>query len=612
MSEVTNEHQPATPLLLTMLVAASLVQIGGTLWLLMVELSLDRDRVVDDAYITYTYARHWAEGFGIRYNILDAGPTDGGSSFLHMAFAKEAIAAGFEPLTATKAMGLVLLGSLPFVLALGFWRVSRVPFAGCLFAGSLFLAVLALFPETVRHLNNGMETILFASLCASLCAWALHYSLRETPAGVIGLISGAALLAAVTLTRPEGMILAAGVIGAVSCARFAGGTFDTWRTEIRTFAILAVWLAAVAGTYLYWKISYFGDIFPNAYWVKSDNAIYGSGGPALPGFKDVTLSSILRWMPLVTAACVLLWVAGFGRRILAVAFVLAPFAVVHLAYLRAIHEVAGGFRYAFPLYTAALVALGFAFLMVWNRRRWTGTASVAAVAMVLVLIVVPHNTRLFKSAAKPVHWATGWVNYVTEATSHARAGLDLKDTGLGSEATVLLTAAGLIPYHSRMTTIDQIGLNNDTLSGKTAMSIAEVWDYIEGRNPDAIVSFLPPATPGVESPDADPAFAAPIVAQSLDHLNDLVKNWNREKLADSYWREMVWVRDNTEFGACYYHNYGWVLSVYVRKDSPHRDKLLDTLRNSKRSGCDEPGVAEDYINDPRLMASAAAAKPVVQ
>ena len=41
----------------------------------------------DDAYISFRYARNWAMGFGLRYNLGDHVPVEGYSNFLWVAWA---------------------------------------------------------------------------------------------------------------------------------------------------------------------------------------------------------------------------------------------------------------------------------------------------------------------------------------------------------------------------------------------------------------------------------------------------------------------------------------------------------------------------------------------
>src|SRR5437762_1835008 len=58
----------------------------------------------DDAFIAFQYARHLAEGVGLRFNVTDAQPTEGYSSLLHVLALATSFRFGGEPLIATRLL----------------------------------------------------------------------------------------------------------------------------------------------------------------------------------------------------------------------------------------------------------------------------------------------------------------------------------------------------------------------------------------------------------------------------------------------------------------------------------------------------------------------------
>jgi hypothetical protein len=153
---------------------------------------------IDDAYITFRYARNLAEGVGLVYNpgewvlgtttplwaaILALGYRFGFSDLAAMATAVSAVC---DAATAGILASLVLRFT-------GRWPVAAV-------VGLAW----ALNPMSIAFAVGGMETSLFVLACVSalsLCAWGRYHLLAAALAGLTALI------------RPEGLLLSAVVVG---------------------------------------------------------------------------------------------------------------------------------------------------------------------------------------------------------------------------------------------------------------------------------------------------------------------------------------------------------------------------------------------------------------
>lgn len=582
--------------------AVAVATLAVLAWVLLCRLSDDRGHALDDAFITYVYARSVAEGHGIRFNAADPEPTEGSSSLLHVAAAAVAVRAGLDPLAATRGAGVALLLTIPLALGLAVARAAAVPRGAGIVVATAVLVLWCVLPETRWHLTTGMETVAFASANFWLFAWALAATVRREPPGTGSTLLGLVLLALLVGLRPEGVALAGGTLAAVVAARCLRSPAPDLRAELRGMAPLAVAFAVVLAGFLGWKVAYFGDVLPNAYWVKAHNRIFGSSGALLPGALEVAQFLVLRWAPLAALAALALAAARAGRDALAVAVLVAPSLGVELLYARAIHEVAGGFRYGWPLLPPLVGALAYGLALAWRRAPRAVLATATATIALVPPLLTDQFAPVFRWMRSPVASATGWTGYEYDTDALAKLGLDLRDTDLGPDATIVLSGAGLVPWYSRFFAIDWVGLNTNALSGREPMTVDEVWTYIERFRPDVVYSFLPPATPGVRSRQDDPAFRSPTVRSSLAGRGSaLLSHWDRERVEEMFWREMTYVRDRTVFGACYELWGDWVLLAYVRRDSPHRDALLRTLRGSGRAGCDRPDLARLYVNDPRAL-----------
>lgn len=586
---------------LEIVLALVLLALAG--WYGSCRIGADRRSISDDAYITYGYARHVAEGRGFRFNAADPEPTPGCSTELHALAAAGAIAAGFDPLKATRALSLAAVLAIGLILGAAGARLAGAGARRGLVAGAAIAWVLMLLPETAVHLASGMETLLFTLVHAALFAWAAWAVTRRAGLGLPA-AAGAPLLLLCVLARPEGVALAALYVAVVVLARKSGRGLAA---ALREGAPLLATTALIVGAYAAWRLATYGSLLANPFYVKSSNAIFGSRGDALPGIEACASFLLLRVAPALLVAWLARRAAPPADRAAPgpSAWLLLPSLCVLGAYAFVVHEMAAGSRFEVPM-----------------LAPWIGVAAAALLAPAIpaafrallagMVIVAPAFAArvggdFVDFARHPRSSALAWLRNPGTDNALARAGRDLGQTGLGGRATILLSAAGQIPWYSRFQAVDWIGLNDTRLSGRFALSIDEVWDYLEQCNPDVVQSILPPsALPASSAPGGvDGNFESPFVQATLDGRGSvLFAHWDRERLARMFQAEMAWVREHCVFGACYKLGPAWGddwwVFLYVRKDSPHRERLLEVLRRSKRADR-KSDLSERFPFDPRRL-----------
>lgn len=577
------------------LLEKALLVVGGAFvaWLLACIVAEHKDEPADDAYITYVYARNVAEGHGLRYNASDAEPTSGASSLVHVAVCAAAIDLGLDPLAFTRALGIALLLSIGLAFGLVGASIARAPpVSGCL-AGLAVALLMGLLPETATHLASGMDTLLFTATHAWVAAWAaLALASDARKLTTERALAGFALLALLALARPEGGLLGFLYLGALALVgrENFGAAASLRRVAPLAIALLA-WLAALA----LWRWSYFGHVLSNPYYVKVSNAIFGSDGALLPGAGATARFALQRLVPLGLVVLALAAAVRAPSEAVRRGFwLLVPATLVALAYARAIHEMAAGFRYEYPL--LAPFAGGVVVALCWLRSR--SLASFVTVlgcgAVALPLLASSAGTPLVRWLSHPRSIATSWWPEHRPSNALARLGLDLGETALGQEASILLSGAGQVPWFSRLRAIDWIGLNHDRASGREALTVAQLWEHLESLQPDLAFSILPPAAPGSASPELDPNFNCAHVRRTRNGRGSaLFEHWDPARVDESFWREMVWLRERSDFVASYrlgdaWGEPWWVL-VYVRRDSPHRALLEECFARSRRAD----GPSED-------------------
>ncbi len=207
--------------------------------------------IVDDAWITYAYARNLAHGQGIAFNPGER--VEGCTAFLHMA-----LLAPFSWLTARLDLVAVALNIVAWagVVALlwSFIRKFSGPRVGVL---GLFLTAFALLGLSgAAWTFSGMEMPLVA--LAWLAAVAVH--LREREKNTVPWAS-ALLTVAAGLLRPDGILVAPTLAISTWWA-------DRGKRDWKNAGIYCALVIGLFGGYWLWRWSYFGYFLPNTFYAK--------------------------------------------------------------------------------------------------------------------------------------------------------------------------------------------------------------------------------------------------------------------------------------------------------------------------------------------------------
>ncbi|SMX43200.1 hypothetical protein [Maliponia aquimaris] len=205
---------------------------------------------IDDAGITFAYARSLAEGAGLTFQ-PGAPPTEGYSSSVWMALLSLAHRAGLDIPQAAKYGGTALaLGTL-WISLLWVWRTTESAAAMALTAAAIGAA------PTVVWAVSGQEHALQALLLLLAAFTAAHLRRWRLPVAL--------LLAVLVWTRPETPLLVIAVfLAALFLSRADEGRLLFWRTLM----LAAIPFAAFVGLMAF-RMQYFGDPFPNPYHAKT-------------------------------------------------------------------------------------------------------------------------------------------------------------------------------------------------------------------------------------------------------------------------------------------------------------------------------------------------------
>jgi hypothetical protein len=220
--------------------------------------------VVDDAYISFRYARNLVRGEGLVFNPGER--VEGYTNFLWTVLIAGAMAAGAEPEPATEALAGLIAAATVVLFALLARRLLRGPLATT--AGVLPPLLFAALGSQARHVVSGMETHLFVFLVFAGFS-CLVWRWPEAAIGGGRAAAAGALFALATMTRPEGALFTAiGGLLVLFASAGGGGRSERLYRRVRAGAPFAGAFLALYGPYTAWRIAYYGHLLPNTFYAK--------------------------------------------------------------------------------------------------------------------------------------------------------------------------------------------------------------------------------------------------------------------------------------------------------------------------------------------------------
>lgn len=209
--------------------------------------------ITDDAYITLRYAQHFAEGYGIVWNISEP-PLEGYSNFSYLLLSSALYYVHFS--TAQVIDFIRYFSLFSFILVgLMIYRTMRHWVSPCI---ALLPIILALsYPGFMFWSVSGLETPFYTLLIISAVYCLLVF--RYATAGILLAIAG--------LTRPEAPLFFLIFLAILSYPLFTKQA----QSQRPLFSALLKYIGAFSILYLpyfFFRLHYFGHVFPNSVYCK--------------------------------------------------------------------------------------------------------------------------------------------------------------------------------------------------------------------------------------------------------------------------------------------------------------------------------------------------------
>lgn len=450
--------------------------------------------IPDDAYISFCYARNFAEGKGLVF--ITGEKVEGFSNLLWTL-----ILGGLHRLGGDIVQTALFL-SLGFAILSLLLILVQLRFAGRSapdgeieprIIQTCFLLTPAFFLPLIFYATSGLETT--AALCFLLTGSLLHLHAVQKKFPAL-LVASAYSFLLVSLLRPEGILFL-----------LLNGIYIITNRRIlpaRSVVLSMLPFACFAG-FMVIKSAYFGSLIPNTYFAKPGASIHYLA-PLQRGFL------YLVHFFLKSGYVLLLPFAFYRPR--------APFphymwrymwsiVIVQLAFIIFVGgDILRFDRFTLPFipFLLALALLGTASAL-RNTTRSLRIFLTRTIVTCLVLICILNAVQIPVIAKKYCYH--DWMH----AQVHERIGLLLKEM-LPEKSKVVTNEVGAVAYYSRLPVIDMIGLTNRTVAhciyesymkygiGGSDWSVHEIARYLLSRQPACII--LPAYQPlDLEQPDAN-------------------------------------------------------------------------------------------------------------
>lgn len=437
------------------------------------------DWLVDDAGISYVYARNLAAGHGL---VSQPGmePVEGYSNFLWIIIMVPFFFLNvFDPFITGKAISLALVALTFYLLHKSLHLLSE----GNVVVSFTVLSCLALNASFTAWTCSGLENPLFVALLAGLLYQQIRYIDKRYSSFHVPMFSGL-LVSALAMTHPDGIAYAFVfplTIALALLSKQRSGVLSL----LRALAMYAISLIVVLGGFILFRYLYFGDILPNTYYVKGGPSLkvlvpsLTLQGGYLTKFQQISgsvLGAPWWWLVPVVWICLFTLVVCRKQRWREYILLVGLSVATGYVYLIMPNDYMGEFRFAtafFPFFYCCLVLFGR--FLIAGVSLQPGLRRVVAGVFLLCLLyqtAATHLPRLKKfSERKVISFARIARDYGERFNKYAEA---FQIPG----ATFLVPDIGGTLYYSKLRIYDLAGLCDKTIARTRGKDQQHFYDYV--------------------------------------------------------------------------------------------------------------------------------------
>ena len=432
--------------------------------------------IQDDAFISFRYARNFANGLGLVWNPGER--VEGYTNFLWTVLMAIPHKLGLSPIAFCYGFGLVLFA---FTLYLTYLAARSV--LGLERPALIAVVLLGTNYTFSAFATSGMETQLQA--CLFVLAVLLFLRLGKEGSAVSGAAFLSAVLGLALLTRPDSVLLV--VVLLPMALRVL------WQKQGRRIGgllALTLPLVAVVGPWLVWKLAFYGNLLPSTFYAKSPTSVSLFRG----------LFYLAAFVGIYFLFLLLPWAVKAGRRLLRSRepklLMLSVIVGLWFAYV----AVFGGdfmqFRMLVPVMPFLFILITWVLCAVVQTRPLRA-GLVAVILAGSIFCGVFHGRGILRHGLESIHRLA---EHLTSASENWAGIGSVLGQSFGSDRNVVIatTAAGAIPYYSNLRTVDMLGLDDPWiarhgryLSSRPGHHRVATLGYLVGRGVNLVIG--PPA-----------------------------------------------------------------------------------------------------------------------
>ena len=434
--------------------------------------------IMDDAFISFRYAKHLAEGHGLRFNVGDMPPTEGYSNFLWVL-----VLAPFELIGRVSPVVSRVI-SVPCGVVL-LWRIARFVKTrlNCSLIPLMFSVLFfATFPPVAVWSTSGLAAIPYALLIFLTFEFVLGG--RQAPRG----LAGGTMCALLILIRADGVIWVAAMIALAAL----NALVKRDKAGFEAIGVCAGLAAMTLFALTVFRLVYFGHPLPNTVYAKV-------------GLSAVSLIRGLRYVGRLLLAfphLVLILAAASAvvvrdRRALTVGHQVALMAACAL-----VHPILVGGDWM-PMWRFLVPATPFvAILLAMLIQRMVVRPPVAVgcgIGVIVLSLLPAYNVHVVPPALREKLRASGKAQYNEYERWSRQHGLAEELTVLGRALgkhtkpgeSLIAGSIGAVSYYSELFIYDTVGLVNAEVAHRRPRRGARPGWFSKRVNPTFFLKYRP-------------------------------------------------------------------------------------------------------------------------
>lgn len=443
---------------------------------------------VDDAFISFRYALHLAEGYGMVWNIGEP-PIEGYSNFLWVLLLSFLMFFKLDTVLMSKIVNLCLIIGILFF----YWKFTKDLFSNqnknVIMGWGIAILLFLVNPATAIHTISGMETIFFSFLLLALMFYS--YKIINSPENRYFWLFGVFAIL-LSLLRPEGILITFSLLLLFILYNYKKD--ESFKIDISIIIpIFSLFLIPLA-LYMIFRYQYFHDIFPMTYHAKylSGN-ILSMISYNLSWILDLSIYHIMTYI-LVNLLFIILYKLflpdlSFRKKYFKIIIIFLFIAVAaNITYLTTKLAMNYGDRLFYPTYVIIYLITGISLTFLYGNKDLYKLKIIKKIKLSKNILLTAIIVLLLISNFSFMISLIGWHDYGNkEYNTQVAVGLALEPFS-PYNYTVATDYAGAIPYYSRWRHIDMLGLNNKYIAENKNAS----QDYLQKVKPDLIIiPYLP-------------------------------------------------------------------------------------------------------------------------